>query len=160
MSKKKSLILGIIFISLLIFNYFIFINKNDNLKTAFYSLDSEEVYYDYYYVTFNNLTTKNFNNILNNFDNKDYIIMKLYTTPNVKYNNNLIDKLKEYSFDNINNFVEFYIKKLDEYKYDEDINNINVYGIKIDKVLIYTSEENLKSFSNKIDGISYKKKEG
>ena len=159
MTKKKNIIFSIIFMSILIFSYFVFISKDENTKPVFEEEKNEKTQkFDYYYVEFNTLTTKNFDNIISKFDNKDFSITKIYTTPNPKYNEELIEELKEYSFDNINDFVEFYIKKLDEYKYDEDINNVNVYGVKIDKILIYTTRENLKSFSKKVDGVKYRRR--
>ncbi len=164
MSKNIKRLFSISFALFLIMNYYAFI-KGDafNIKQAFnelYVYEENQYNFDDYYLEFNNnLSTKNFEQIFNKFQNLEYEIKKVYPIVNTNYNEELNKKLSEYSFDNINNFINYYISNLKKYNLDDDINNINVYGIKIDKILIYTTKANIEEISNKIKDSKYKNKE-
>lgn len=164
MSKNIKRLFSISFALFLIMNYYAFI-KGDafNIKQAFnelYVYEENQYNFDDYYLEFNNnLSTKNFEQIFNKFQNLEYEIKKVYLIVNTNYNEELNKKLSEYSFDNINNFINYYISNLKKYNLDDDINNINVYGIKIDKILIYTTKANIEEISNKIKDSKYKNKE-
>jgi len=163
MKKKKTSIFSIIFISFLIINYIYFISPKEKTNTVFYELTEtvkNDNDYNYYYVEFKDgINTKNFNEINEMFANIDYKIIEIYTTPNIKFNDILQNKLKKYSYDNMKNYINYYIENLRNYNLDEEINNVNVFGIKIDKILIYTSKRNIKIISNKNKNITYKQKE-
>lgn len=161
MSKYLKKIFSISFSLFLLFNYFAFI-KNDafNIKATFkelpLSVNNDYDFNDYYLEFNNNINTKNFNKYFSYFNNLEYEIKKIYPISNSNYNEDLTKKLSEYSFDNIDNFTNYYISNLKRYNLDEDINNVNVYGIKINKILIYTTKLNIEEISNKIPGSNYK----
>ncbi len=164
MSKNIKRLFSISFALFLIMNYYAFI-KGDafNIKQAFnelYVYEENQYNFDDYYLEFNNnISTKNFEKIFNNFQNLEYEIKKIYPIVNVNYNEELNKKLSEYSFDNINNFINYYTSNLKKYNLDDYINDINVYGIKIEKILIYTTKANIEEISNNIEGAKYKNKE-
>lgn len=163
MSKHIKKIFSISFLLLFIIYYYAFI-KGDafNIKATFYELpiyeDNEYTFNEYYLIFNNNLNTKNFGKIFSKFSNLEYEVRKIYPIVNTTYNEEITKKSSEYSFDNMNNFVNYYISNLKKYNLDEDINNVKVYGIKINKILIYTTEANIKEISNKIEGSKYKKR--
>ncbi|MBQ7140164.1 MAG: hypothetical protein IJO32_01515 [Bacilli bacterium] len=164
MTKNKASIFSIIFISFLIINYIYFIIPKEQTNTVFYELTEtvdNENDYNYYYIEFKDgINIKNFNKINEMFNNLDFEIIEIYTTPNIKFNENLQNKLKKYSYDNIINYIDYYIKNLKKYNLDEEINNVNIFGIKIDKILIYTSKGNIEIIADKNKDITYKQKEG
>lgn len=163
MTKSKTSIFSIIFISFLITNYIYFIIPKEKVKTVFYELTEivdNDNDYNYYYIEFKNgINTKNFNKINEMFNNLEYEIIEIYTTPNAHFNKKLQNKLKKYSYDNINNYIKYYIEFLKKYNLDEEITNVEVFGIKIDKILIYTSKKNIEIISNRNKEIIYKQKE-
>ena len=162
MTKKSTSIFSIIFIFFLIINYIYFIIPKEKTNTVFYELTEvvdNNSDYNYYYIEFNDsINTKNFNKINDMFSNLEYKIIEIYTIPSIKFNEVLQNKLKKYSYDNINNYIKYYIENLRKYNLDEEINNVNVFGIKINKILIYTSKGNMEIIANKNKEIDYKEK--
>lgn len=158
MQKNKISIFSIIFLSFLIINYIKFLNPKEKTNPVFNELTKfveNDTDYNFYYIEFKNkINTKNFNKIKEMLKNMDYEIIEIYTTPNQQYNEKLQNKLKRYSFDNLNNYINYYIENLRKYNLKEEVYNVEVFGIKIDKILIYTSKKNIEMISDK--HISYK----
>lgn len=158
MTKIVKPSLSFIFITGLILNYYIFININNNTITTFNESNSDMFNYSNYLLDFKNtLNTKNFNKKISILEKKQYKIKMLYMNVNKTWDNNLIEKISEYSFDNINNFIKYYKEQLKNHNLIEEVPNIDIFGIKISRVLIYTSKENIEKLVKSYN-ITYEKK--
>lgn len=158
MTKFVKPILSFIFVLFLIFGYYTFINKGIETKTVF----SENISYDNNFYNYildfkDTLNSKNFTNKFSILEKDKYQIKKLYVSVNEMWSDKIKEQLKEYNFDNINNFILNYKKTLQRNNMSDEIPNIDISGIKINKVLIYTSKENIETITNKYN-IKYEKK--
>lgn len=158
MTKIVKPILSFLFIFTLIYNYYIFMDNNNNTMAVFNESNSENFNFSNYLIDFKGtLNSKNFNEKFSILENNKFEIKKLYLSTKDNWNNIVKNKLQEYSFDNIENFISNYKKELQRNNLIDEIPNIDIYGIKINKVLIYTSKENIKKLMDKYN-IGYEKK--
>ena len=115
----KKIILLIIFIFLLIFNY------NEKIVTTF----KEDVNNSFYILEFpnNNITTNNF---LNYFDNIQVIWVEVNSKYNVK---------KRYNYYNIDKLKKDYLEELENNNYKLEAINHQISGIIINKIKVYSN---------------------
>ena len=158
MTKFVKSVLSFLFVLFLIFGYYTFINQDIEIKTVFSeNISYDNDFYNYILDFKDTLNSKNFNNKFSILEKDKYQIKKLYVSVNEMWNEQIKEQLKEYNFDNINNFILNYKKTLQKHNMLDEIPNIDIYGIKINKVLIYTSKENIETITNKYN-IKYEKK--
>ena len=157
MTKIVKPILSFLFVIVLIFQYYMFIDK-DNKTTMVFSEAAFNIYdYSDYLVDFKDtLNSKNFNEKFSILEKNKYEIKKLYLQVNEVWNEKAKEQLSEYSFDNINNFVSHYKNTLQKNNLSDEIPNIDISGVIINKVLIYTSKENIEKLEQY--NIEYEKK--
>ncbi|MBE6152944.1 MAG: hypothetical protein E7166_01765 [Firmicutes bacterium] len=154
MIKINKSILGFLFLIVLIFQYFIFINNDEQTLMTFNENNSNINNYANYIVDFKDtLNTKNFEEKFFALEKNTYQIKKIYIDVNKTWNLKLKKELSEYNFEDLNKFVLHYKQTLHKYNLSEETINIDVTGIKINKVLIYTSKENILKL-----GMEYQKK--
>ena len=154
MTKIIKPFLSFLFIIVLIFQYYIFINNDNQTIMVFSETTSNMNDYSNYLVDFKDtLNSKNFNETFSILEKNTYQIKKLYISVKEIWNENLKKELNEYSFDSLDNFVSHYKQTLHKYNLSEEITNIDISGIMINKVLIYTSKENIQKL-----GLEYQKK--
>ena len=159
MTKIFKSIFSIILITILIIQYFIFIGNSNKTVSVFSEINSSVDDYSNYLVDFyDTLNTENFNEKFSILNNNDYEIKKLYLNINDTWGNDLKNKLSEYSYDSLENFIINYKNNLTKYNLAEEIPNVDVSGIKINKVLIYTSEKNIEKLKKTNSEIEYIKK--
>ena len=115
----KKIILLIIFIFLLNFNY------NEKIFTTF----KEDVNNSFYILEFpnNNITTNNF---LNYFDNIQVIWVEVNSRYNVK---------KRYNYYNIDKLKKDYLEELENNNYKLEAINHQISGIIINKIKVYSN---------------------
>ncbi len=115
----KKIILLIIFIFLLNFNY------NEKIVTTF----KEDVNNSFYILEFpnNNITTNNF---LNYFDNIQVIWVEVNSKYNVK---------KRYNYYNIDKLKKDYLEELENNNYKLEAINHQISGIIINKIKVYSN---------------------
>lgn len=103
--------------------------------------------YNLYFVSIENLNTKNF---LSYFDGIS--VVRLYPSVNPIYKNMLGDISYKFFSNNIsheiNSFSNYYLSMIKKNSYS-DYNYLYINGISIDKVLIYISGIDLYSFLNR-----------
>ena len=154
MTKINRSILSFLFFIVLIFQYFIFINNDEQTLMTFNENNSNINNYANYIIDFKDtLNTKNFEDKFSVLDKNTYQIKKLYININKTWSLKLKKELSEYNFDDLNKFILYYKNILHKYNLSEETINIDVTGIKINKVLIYTSKENILKL-----GMEYQKK--
>jgi len=154
MTKIIKPFLSFLFVIVLIFQYYIFINNDNQTIMVFSETTSNMNDYSNYLVDFKDtLNSKNFNETFSILEKNTYQIKKLYISVKEIWNENLKKELNEYSFDSLDNFVSHYKQTLHKYNLSEEITNIDISGIMINKVLIYTSKENIQKL-----GLEYQKK--
>lgn len=158
MTKFVRPILSILFVNILIFQYYIFVNSDNKTFAVFYEETSDINNYSNYLIDFkDNLTTKNLIDKISLLGNNKYEIKKLYLKTNEIWNEQVKVKLSEYSYDTIENFVSYYKNILKKYNLADEIPNIDISGIIVDKILIYTSKESIELLSKNYN-IEYEKK--
>jgi len=158
MTKFLKRIFSVIFIFILMLQYMIFISDNNKTVTVFSEATNYSTNYSDYLIELNgSLSTKNFNEFLNILNTNEEQIKKIYPYYNRTWNKNIKNDLTQYSYDNLNNFIEYYKNQLKQNNLDEEISNIDIYGIKIEKVLIYTTEHNIEKLKQAYPIIEYKK---
>ncbi len=114
--------------------------------------------YSEYLVDFKNtLSSKNFNEKFSILEKNKYQIKKLYSNIRETWNEKIKEELKEYSFDNLENFVSHYKNILQKNNLSDEIPNIDISGIIINKILIYTSKEEIDKLKQQYN-IEYQKK--
>jgi len=158
MTKIVRPILSFLFVIVLIFQYYMFIDKDNQTTMVFSETVSDINDYSNYLVDFKDtLNSKNFNEKFSLLNKNQYQIKKLYLSVKEIWNEELKKELGEYSFDNLENFISYYKKNLQKNNISEEIPNIDISGIIINKVLIYTSKENIRILEQQYN-IEYEKK--
>jgi len=159
MTKFLKRIFSLIFISFLMLQYMIFISDNNNKTVTVFSeaVNYSQNYSEYLVELNGSLSTKNFNNFFAVLNKDEYKIKEIYPNYNKGWNNTVKNYISYYSYDNLENFMNYYKNKLKENNLEEEISNADVYGIKIDKILIYTTEANIEKLKNNYPNIEYKK---
>lgn len=158
MTKFVKPILSFLFVTILIFQYYIFINNDNKTVMVFSETVSDINNYSDYLVNFKDtLNTKNFKEKFSILKENKYKIKKLYLSIRETWNVKVKAELSEYSFDNLEKFVSYYKNILQKNNLADEIPNIDISGITINKVLIYTSEESIKKLQKKYN-IKYQKK--
>lgn len=158
MTKIVKPILSFLFVIVLIFQYYVFIN-NDNKTTMVFSETTSDIndYSDYLVDFKDTLSSKFFNEKFSVLEKNKYQIKKLYLSVKETWNEKVKEQLSEYSFDNIENFVSRYKNILQKNNLSDEIPNIDISGIIINKVLIYTSKEEIEKLKQQYN-IEYQKK--
>ena len=158
MTKFARSILSFLFIIVLVFQYYIFINNENKTVMVFSETVSDINNYSEYLVDFKNtLSSKNFNEKFSILEKNKYQIKKLYSNIRETWNEKVKEELSEYSFDNLENFVSHYKNILQKYNLSDEIPNIDISGIIINKILIYTSKEEIDKLKQQYN-IEYQKK--
>lgn len=158
MTKFARSILSFLFIIVLVFQYYIFINNENKTVMVFSETVSDINNYSEYLVDFKNtLSSKNFNEKFSILEKNKYQIKKLYSNIRETWNEKIKEELKEYSFDNLENFVSHYKNILQKNNLSDEIPNIDISGIIINKILIYTSKEEIDKLKQQYN-IEYQKK--
>lgn len=158
MTKFLKHIFSLIFIFILMIQYIIFISDNNKTVTVFSEAVNYSNNYSNYLVEFNGLlSTKNFNVFFNVLNTDEYQIKKIYPNYDKAWNNSIKNYISSYSYDNLENFINYYKTKLKENNLAEEASNVDVYGIKINQMIIYTSEANIEKLKTSYPKIEYKK---
>ena len=158
MTKFVKPILSIFLVTILIFQYYIFINSDNNSLVVFNEENQNINTYSDYLIDFNDIiTTKNIFEKIPLLKSDKLEIKKLYLKTNTLWSQKVKETLNEYSYDNLKKFTKYYKNILINNNLSDEIPNVDIYGIVIDKLLIYTSRENIELFSKKYD-IKYEKK--
>lgn len=158
MTKIVKPILSFLFVIVLIFQYYMFINNHTKTTMVFSDTTSNINDYSDYLVDFKDtLSSKNFNEKFLIMEKNKYQIKKLYLSVKETWNKKAKEELSEYSFDNLENFVSHYKNLLQKNNLTDEIPNIDISGIIINKLLIYTSKEEIEKLKQQYN-IEYQKK--
>lgn len=142
----------LIFVTIIIVCFFLFIN--DSEETRLVSQEDIDDSYQLYYLSFNNLTTKNFSKY---FDDS-FKIIGIYPKINPLYDYKIKEYLKYYPFKfntntkNINDFMNLYLEQMNLYKEKE---KYLINGIPIKIVKVYASTINIYKLMDKYTEIKY-----